>query len=364
MITINARNFPTYFQDGILVEPLFLKPDGERTRYPIGWQGKGRYEAGTLRVWRDGQKLAPGTDYTEEANGVFFNFLTPPPASAKYSEYTIVYVPRAADLAFARGETTGDEMFLFPNWLGGSWIGDAFWVGRHLASKSDATAASGGSTTIPTSRSGVVPWCNVTFDAAYTAIASKGTGWHIVRNREWANIAKWCIHHDIYPTGNSVSGSDGMGVAHTPDPTVSGRALTSTGPVTSAHNLREDGIFDLVGNTWEWIDGLQLVSGTLYLADETGNMVSTGIKPTFGTSGGSFNFLRADFPLELVPAISGEAYRGTDGFWFDTAITAQAFRGGYWGGGPLGGLCALGLSSPRSYSGTTYGFRLACSLTI
>ena len=32
-------------------EPLFLDPDGTRTRFPIGWKGVGRYLPGSLKVY-------------------------------------------------------------------------------------------------------------------------------------------------------------------------------------------------------------------------------------------------------------------------------------------------------------------------
>ena len=361
MITIQANNFPTYFSAGTLTEPLFLKPDGNRTRYPIGWLGKGRYQPGSLRIWKSGAKLTPGVDYLEEANGLFFTFSTPPGAGEDYREYLVGFVPRAADLAIANGT---DEMFLFPNWMGSTWIGDGFWIGRHLASKADATDASAGSSTTPTSRKGVVPWCEVDYNAAVVAVTGKGGGWHLVRNREWVNIALWCAHHDIFPTGNSVSGVDGMGVAHAPDPVTAGRALTSTGPVTSSHNLMPDGIFDLVGNVSEWIDGLQLVNNVIYTASADGTMTSTGITGSFGTSANPISAMRTDMPEELYPASSGDVWKGGDGFWFTTTDTRQAIRGGGWGNGPLGGLGALNLSKARSYSDTNIGFRPALSLTV
>ena len=360
MITIQANNFPTYFSAGTLTEPLFLKPDGNRTRYPIGWLGKGRYQPGSLRIWKSGAKLTPGVDYLEEANGLFYTFSAPPAAGADYREYHVGYVPRAADLAIADGT---DKMFLFPNWLGSTWIGDGFWIGRHVASRADATDSSAGSSTTPTSRKGVIPWCEVDYNAAVVAVTGKGSGWHLVRNREWANIALWCAHHDIYPTGNSVSGSDGMGVAHAPDPTVSGRALTSTGPATSSHNLRPDGIFDLVGNVWEWIDGLQLVTGAIWKAGSDGRMITTGIAGTFGSSGVAFGGMRSDMTEELYPAAAG-SWRGGDGFWWANTGTMQAVRGGVWYSGPLAGLGALYLNVARSNSNTDFGFRPALLLTV
>lgn len=367
ILGINANNYPTYFQSGAVWEPLFLPPDGSTTRFPIGWRGLGRYTAGTLRIWCDGVALAAGTDYTEEGNGVFFNFTTPPPSGNKYYDYMVVYVPRAADVMFATGADggDGDEMFLFPNWLGSTYIGDAFWMGRHLASHADATASAVGSSTTPVSVPGVVPWHSVTFTNADTYTKAKGAKFHVVNNREWCNVAMWCKLMDIYPTGNSVSGVDGMGVAHTADPTQAGRALTSTGPVTSSHNHTEYGIFDLVGNIWDWVDGLQLQGGVAYVMDSDGNLTTTGLTLSTGlTSGNAFSYLySASHADEGLPkSAAGVAIKGADCFWYTNSGTMQAARGGYWGPGALDGLFALLLNAAPSSSYTHIGFRPACSL--
>lgn len=76
MIVIQANNFPKYtINQGAEFAHLFLPPDGVRTKFPIGWRGVGRYTAGSLRIWKNGVSLIPGTDFNEEANGVFFDFI-------------------------------------------------------------------------------------------------------------------------------------------------------------------------------------------------------------------------------------------------------------------------------------------------
>ena len=137
-ITILANNFPISKTTtiGSELEPLFLPPDGTRTRFCIGWNGHGRYVAGSLDIRRNGTPLTAGTDYTEESNGVFFNFKTAPAATDTINSYLISYTPRPADLAFSTGATgstyAGEEYFLFPNWDGADTIGDAFWIGKNL----------------------------------------------------------------------------------------------------------------------------------------------------------------------------------------------------------------------------------------
>ena len=140
MITIQANNFPIYtIESGAVFEPLYLPPDGSRTKYPIGWLGLGRYEAGSLRIWKNGISLNPLSAFAEEANGVFFNFAAAPPATDSYNDYLVSYVPRAADLAFALGSAgstyAGEEYFFVPNWINDDGCGDGFWVGRYQAAR-------------------------------------------------------------------------------------------------------------------------------------------------------------------------------------------------------------------------------------
>jgi hypothetical protein len=84
-------------------EPLFLNPDGNRTRFPIGWEGKGRYIPNSLKLVRmsDNTELDPAT-YAEEANGVFFNFVNAPAAGA-YTDIEVRYLVRPDDYAFSLG---------------------------------------------------------------------------------------------------------------------------------------------------------------------------------------------------------------------------------------------------------------------
>lgn len=368
MIVVNANNFPKYdIQEGTVFEKLFLIPDGVRTRYCIGWQGVGRYTAGTLRIWKKGLSLAPAFDFTENANGLFFEFAVPPAASDSINDYLIGFVPRPDDLAFSKGTSgdyLGEEYFLFPNWLEAGGVGDGFWLAKYLASKNTATSTGEGLGSVPTSRKNVVPWCNLTATIMQSSCLSKGTGFRIPRNREWSNVALWCKHHNIYPAGNSASGSDGMGVAGTADPTVAGRTLTGTGATSWNHNLMDSGISDLVGNVLQLTDGVKYISNVLYVYDATNTLINTGVSPAFGTSGGSFNLLRTDEALkhECIPATgAGTPIKGSDGFWF-AAGDMVLYRGGYWGSGALDGLFAFSVYNAASNVYAYCGFRLARDL--
>ncbi|ABO49759.1 hypothetical protein Dred_1225 [Desulforamulus reducens MI-1] len=144
-----------------------------------------------------------------------------------------------------------------------------FLIDKYQASQPDATNASRGSTSAnnpgliaATSQQGVVPWTDISQTNALVAAANRkvnGRSCHLVTMKEWATICflTKLLGHDI--RGNNSSGRDyrdadlweNYGVA---DPVQSGRLLTGSGPVSWSHNGMANGVFDIVGNVWEWLD--------------------------------------------------------------------------------------------------------------
>jgi len=132
---------------------------------------------------------------------------------------------------------------------------------------------------------GVDPTASVNFDTAKTYCTSKGAGWHLMTNWEWAAIALWCLKNGFQPRGNTnygrsheatyETGTRQDGVA---PGTTSGtaRILTGSGPASWRHNNTFTGIADLVGNVSEWVDGLKLVDGKILMpADNNFNLAET-----------------------------------------------------------------------------------------
>ena len=374
--------YANYYQES---EPLFLDPDGTRTRFPIGWKGVGRYLPGTLQVYTaSGEKVS---GITEEDGGVFFNFSSAPSAGS-YKDYVVKYVPRPDDVAFSKGLSNssfpGEEYFLFPNWIDGPGIGDAFWIGKYQASRSDATTTSQGSSTILASRKNVCPVTNVAFSTWNTLISNKGSRFHQITNREWSNVILWSLKMGIKITGNcygyvnsSYVNIDGEGTNMTQYPADGYyKTRTGMGPTTWNHNGLEGGIADMCGNVWEATDGLKLVNNVIYIFDNDTdkNWVSTGvaysgnlITNSSGTSFGNTLYYPTDSDLwkEMIPCnASGKetitAY-GDDGTWFSSGERIL-YRGGSCYHGSLDGVFAFYVNGDSSSSSWDVGCRLCVKL--
>ena len=374
--------YANYYQES---EPLFLDPDGTRTRFPIGWKGVGRYLPGTLQVYTaSGEKVS---GITEEDGGVFFNFSSAPSAGS-YKDYVVKYVPRPDDVAFSKGLSNssfpGEEYFLFPNWIDGPGIGDAFWIGKYQASRSDATTTSQGSSTILASRKNVCPVTNVAFSTWNTLISNKGSRFHQITNREWSNVILWSLKMGIKITGNcygyvnsSYVNIDGEGTNMSQYPADGYyKTRTGMGPTTWNHNGLEGGIADMCGNVWEATDGLKLVNNVIYIFDNDTdkNWVSTGVSysgnlitNSYGTSFGNTLYYPTDSDLwkEMIPCnASGKetitAY-GDDGTWFSSGERIL-YRGGNCIYGALNGVFAFHVYYDSSSSDWDYGCRLCVKL--
>lgn len=378
---INANNMPIISTiENTVTEKLFLNPNGVRKKYCIGWNGSGRYQPNTLSIYRNGELLTKGTStsalqYQETAGGVFFNFSQAIPSTYTCDDFYVTYVPRTADKNFV----TSKNVFMFPNWLECANIGAGFWISKQMAAKSNATSSSAGSSSIPASIKGVVPWVNISYSSA-VSVCNTGAGGHLTKNREYANVIYWMAHHGFYPLGCTVAGTastvgqDGMGVEGTKDPTVIGGTLTGTGCNVWNHNLQSNGIADLVGNRWEWVSGLELrvTSGSskqLWIANASNTLVNSNLTLGFtGTSGGSFDNVMNNAAIynDCIPSsTAGTSVLGKDGCWYGSTASTNysAKRGGCYSNGALAGPYAINMSTISSYTGNDTGFRVSWTFT-
>ena len=272
------------------------------------------------------------------------------------------------------------------------------------------------------------PKAYVNFDQARSYCTAKGKGWHLMTNAEWAAIALWCWKNGFLPRGNNNYGSD-AGATYERGKVVyryessgtwyDGRVATGSGPASWYHDNTPFGIADLNGNVWEWVDGLKLHDGKIYVhgsggvamnnfetqnaAHDVTGWVDTGAYFDNTTAGDS---TQTDHDVGGDPQLAGsltnvmyttdptsDAYYGYSAVTFESLTVKSGytppamlkhlaiqppganlggdtlyvrnygerlpFRGGCWSNGAGAGVFALGLHRARSYSVYYIGFRAA-----
>lgn len=257
------------------------------------------------------------------------------------------------------------------------------------------------------------PRVKIDFDAARKACQNMNgngiTGWHLMTNAEWAALALWCQAYAKQPYGNNSYGDD------TDDPTVRGdmapgnnfggpnpsRWLGGSGGVKSSHNRLANGVFDLNGNVWEWVDGFKLSEGKILVAGDLnsaplkpGNSFAAAETDWFDTgmyvywdgvsttisfsSAGIGTSMRGQSPdyksmklddiagaddnlkkLVIGPVATGGNIHGADHTWWRNFGERIPIRGGYWLDGTSAGVFALNLYNARTYRSWGIGFRSA-----
>ncbi len=205
--------------------------------------------------------------------------------------------------------------------------------------------------------------------------------YYLPGGKEWFDLWAWAhmnrYQHSLgWPKGNTNWGKfhgdprervyEGI-----PDPVLPGydgnaiaRTLTGSGPLSWSLNGKESGIWDLVGNCWEWCD---LLVGTV--ADNTIDAEYPGAGHVLPATNGNVASLYAPEPdgehslgaEVFVPATIGSSKADYDGayYWQNTGQRA-ARRGGIWYNGARCSLASLFVSSAPSSTGTSFGFRGVC----
>jgi hypothetical protein len=114
---------------------------------------------------------------------------------------------------------------------------------------------------------GQSPKVSINFDAAKTACVNNGPGFHLMTAWEWAAVALWCVKNGTQPRGNTnyLKSHEAAWETGTPAPdNPTAKTLTGAVPASWRHDGTHQGIADLVGNVWEWNDGMKLVDGRFY----------------------------------------------------------------------------------------------------
>jgi len=274
------------------------------------------------------------------------------------------------------------------------------------------------------------PTVDINFDNSRAACTQKGTGWHLMTNAEWAAIALWCWKNGFMPRGNNSFGKDVGVTSEKGIPSYYydsggtkyiGRTLTGSGPLSWSHDGSPFGIFDLNGNVWEWIDGLKLHDGKIYVHGDAANGIARNDFTTQNNShdvtgwvdtGAYFDNTTAGDSTETDHDVGGDpilspdltnpmyttdpttdAYYGQSNMTFESLTAETGFtppamlkhlaiqppgaglggdylwvrnygerlplRGGTWLTGASAGVFALTLDTARSASGGHIGFRAA-----
>ncbi len=252
------------------------------------------------------------------------------------------------------------------------------------------------------------PTCSVDWDASLNNCLRKNqgdttrrAGWHMFTNWEAAAVGHLCIKNG-QPTGNTDYGrhhtskqQTGVRQDGTLPGTASGtaRTLTGTGPAAWNHDGTNSGIADLVGNVWEWADGMKIVDGKFYQptdnyytlvegswpTDEV--IIAAGSPPQLGvsgtdtlhTSGGptawktvarsaAYTALSAAIKNRFQQAMIDPAFDSSSpvgSMWWNCAGERLPIRFGDWNYAADAGVAALSLSYARAGVNTNIGFRLA-----
>jgi hypothetical protein len=153
---------------------------------------------------------------------------------------------------------------------------------------------------------GVDPRASHNYDSSLARCKDKGTGWTLNTIWNWGFVQALCLRMKYQPRGNTnygrsheltwetalrVDGGIAGDTAGTP------RAKTGTGPTSWTHDGTESGIYDLVGNIWEWVTGMKLDDGKILLSPDNNidlaesGWLDTGARfdSTVGTADGEGN---------------------------------------------------------------------------
>lgn len=266
---------------------------------------------------------------------------------------------------------------------------------------------------------GVAPANYIDFNSAKSSCEAKGSGWHLMTNAEWAAIALWCKKNGTMPRGNDSKGTSfnapyEHGVRNNSTSASDFRTLTGSGPASWYHNGTMGGIADLCGNVTEWVDGLKLIDGKIYVHNDndfdTGNTegningwvdtklymdctiagsdveeenvvgniilnnsVINKMYTGTGNQNGSFMYSQCPFEsftakesvtvpdlfkhLAVFPADSES--HGNDGIYVRNYGERIAHRGGLWTSNGSAGMFYLSMRAARLSSAVSIGFRSA-----
>lgn len=268
-------------------------------------------------------------------------------------------------------------------------------VSEYLISKYPNTLIGGVPHSLPFQK----PAVDVNFDEAVQLCESKGPGWHLITNDEWAALARQSWENDTMPTGNT---SSGKSHSH-PEQTGTtydggyGKTLTGSGPVAWNHDRTAEGVSDMCGNIWEHVGGIRFLNGQVQVIPDNGAAAGAdqsadskewqaiytadGDPVYFNPRGGEifvepteaedkdydgvrFTDLEAkglDVPDKLIELglYPPAGYESDEYFWIDNNAERCVLRGGSWSYGAYAGVFYFYGSYSRAFVYWRVGFRSA-----
>ena len=269
-------------------------------------------------------------------------------------------------------------------------------VSEYLIAKYQATIINGVPYSLPYQK----PAVDVNLDQAIELCETKGPGWHLITNDEWAALARQSLKLGTMPTGNTNSGKSD---SH-PEQTGTtydggyGKTLTGSGPVEWNHDGTAEGVADMCGNVWERVGGIRFLNGQVQVIPDNGAAAgadqsrnSKEWTALYTADGDPVYYNVKDGEIVLQPTAPKEkdydgvffcclherkdmevpdklielglypptGYEGSEYFWLDTNDGRCVFRGGDWGSGAGAGVFSLGGDYSRAYSSAGIGFRSA-----
>lgn len=246
------------------------------------------------------------------------------------------------------------------------------------------------------------PAVNINHDEAIRLCESKGPGWHLITNDEWAALAHQSRKKGTLPRGNTDRGKSHSHPEETgvtfKDASGSCKTLTGSGPVTWNHDGTAEGVADMCGNIWEHVGGIRFVDGQaqvipdngaaagadqsenspewapIYTADgdpvyynvEGGHIKLQTVEPEEKDwDGEQFTELDAsliDIPEKLIELglYPAPGYESDEHFYLDTNGERIVLRGGGWSSGASAGVFHFYGGNSRAFVYTYVGFRAAC----
>jgi len=265
-------------------------------------------------------------------------------------------------------------------------------VAEYCISKYQNTLIDG----VPYSLPYMEPTTGINHDEAVALCESKGEGWHLMTNDEWAAIALKAWTEDTVPTGNTLAGESHSHPEQRGKIFSRGKTLAGSGPIEWNHDRTQLGIADLVGNIWEHVGGIRFLNGQLQIipnhgaaagADQSKDspewqpILTADGKPIYYNPDGEdivlqdheasnkvwdgVPFTSLDTEIEVPEQLirlglyPPEGMDAEDFFWVDNDGETIVFRGGHWDSGGSAGLFCLSAHYGRSCAATSVGFRSA-----